>query len=100
MKQYVALARVSSREQEREGFSLDIQVDALKRSAESHDGTIHRLFRIAETASKSDERKTFRELIAYTQKHCIELDGPMKKLEAVSDQAEINRVWAAFAHRR
>ena len=75
MKQFVALARVSSREQEREGFSLDVQEDALKRYAESNGGTIIRLLRIAETASKSDERKTFRELIAYTKKHCAELDG-------------------------
>ena len=75
MKQFVALARVSSREQEREGFSLDVQEDALKRYAETHGGTIIRLFRIAETASKSDERKTFRELVAYTKKHCAELDG-------------------------
>ncbi len=35
MKQFVALARVSSREQEREGFSLDVQEDALR-----HDGNI------------------------------------------------------------
>lgn len=32
--QYLALARVSSREQEREGFSLDVQEDALRRYAE------------------------------------------------------------------
>ena len=31
MKKYVALARVSSREQEREGFSLDVQEEALQR---------------------------------------------------------------------
>ena len=31
MKKYVALARVSSREQEREGFSLDVQEEALNR---------------------------------------------------------------------
>ena len=29
MKQFVALARVSSREQEREGFSLDIQEEGV-----------------------------------------------------------------------
>ena len=75
MKRFVALARVSSREQEREGFSLDVQVDALKRYAEMQGGTICRMFRIAETASKSDERKTFRELITYAKKHCFELDG-------------------------
>jgi len=75
MKQYVALARVSSREQEREGFSLDIQEDALNRFAESHQGKILRLFKIAETASKTDERKTFRELLVYAKKHSAELDG-------------------------
>ncbi len=75
MKRYVALARVSSREQEREGFSLDVQEDALKRFAESHGGTIVKLFKIAETASKRDERKTFKEMIAYAKRHCVELDG-------------------------
>ena len=75
MKQYVALARVSSREQQREGFSLDIQVDALTRYAESHQGEIIKLFRIAETASKKDERKTFKEMIAYTKKYCDKIDA-------------------------
>ncbi len=75
MKQFVALARVSSREQEREGFSLDIQEDALRRYSDSCDGKIVRLFRIAETASKTTERKTFHELISFCKKHCMELDG-------------------------
>jgi site-specific DNA recombinase len=75
MKRYVALARVSSREQEREGFSLDVQVDALNRYATNQGGTIVKLYRIAETASKRDERKTFKEMIAYAKKHAIELDG-------------------------
>jgi len=75
MKQYAALARVSSREQEREGFSLEVQEDALRRFAAQNDGEIVRLFKIAETASKADERKTFRELVAYAKKHASELDG-------------------------
>ncbi len=75
MKQFVALARVSSREQEREGFSLEVQEDALRRYASQAGGEIRKLFRIAETASKTDERKTFKELIAYAKKHSIELDG-------------------------
>lgn len=75
MKQFVALARVSSREQEREGFSLEVQEDALRRFATQSRGEIVRFFRIAETASKSDERKAFRELIAYAKKHAAELDG-------------------------
>lgn len=75
MKQFVALARVSSREQEREGFSLEVQEEALRRYAQQNSGEIVRLFRIAETASKTDERKTFRELVAYAKKHSAELDG-------------------------
>ncbi|MBC7816686.1 MAG: recombinase family protein [Planctomycetaceae bacterium] len=75
MKQYVALARVSSREQEREGFSLEVQEEALIRYAKQQGGTILRLFKIAETASKRDERGTFREMIAFAKKQCAELDG-------------------------
>lgn len=74
-KRYVALARVSSREQEREGFSLDIQVDALRQYAERNNGEIIRLFRIAETASKYDERTTFKELMAFAKKNSHKLDG-------------------------
>jgi DNA invertase Pin-like site-specific DNA recombinase len=36
MKHFVALARVSSREQERDGFSLDVQEDALRAYAQRH----------------------------------------------------------------
>ncbi len=71
MKRFVALARVSSREQEREGFSLEVQEDALRHYAKLQDGEIVRFFRIAETASKSDERKTFKELVRYAKKHCL-----------------------------
>lgn len=75
MKRFVALARVSSREQEREGFSLEVQETALRRYATQNGGDIAKLFRIAETASKGDERKTFRELVAYAKKNAAELDG-------------------------
>jgi DNA invertase Pin-like site-specific DNA recombinase len=75
MNRFVALARVSSREQGREGFSLEVQEDALRRYAELQDGEIVRFYRIAETASKSDERTTFKELVRYAKKHCMEIDG-------------------------
>ena len=75
MKQFVALARVSSREQEREGFSLEIQEDALQRYAEAQGGKIVKLYKIAETASKGDERKSFRELVAFAKKNAPGLDG-------------------------
>jgi len=50
------VARVSTREQEREGFSVEVQEDAFDRYAKQHDDEIARLFRIAETATKPQER--------------------------------------------
>lgn len=72
---YAALARVSSREQEREGFSLDVQEDALKRYALRQGGQIVQLYRIAETATRRDERKAFKELLHYVRQNKSRLDG-------------------------
>ncbi len=74
-KRFVALARVSSREQEREGFSLDVQESALKAYAARAGGQIVKLYRIAETASKTDERKTFKELLRYVKDNSTTIDG-------------------------
>lgn len=74
-KQYAALARVSSREQQREGFSLEVQEDALIRYAKQNDGTIIQFWKIAETASKKEERKAFKELMGYVKKNADKLDG-------------------------
>jgi site-specific DNA recombinase len=75
MKRFIALARVSSREQEQEGFSLDVQEAAFQKYVEKENGEIVRMYRIAETASKTEERKTFKELIQHGKDHASELDG-------------------------
>ena len=75
MKRFIALARVSSREQEREGFSLDVQEEAFEQYAEKHEATLVRIFRIAETATESQERKVFNEVIAFAKRHHQTLDG-------------------------
>jgi len=74
-KRYIGLARVSSREQEREGFSLDVQVDAFHAYAKRHGGVMEKVFRIAETASKNEQRKIFREAITYAKVHAAEYAG-------------------------
>ena len=74
-KRFVALARVSSREQEREGFSLDVQEESLQQYADRHNGQIIKMYRIAETASKQDERQTFKALLEFAKKHAGTLDG-------------------------
>ena len=100
-KRYVALARVSSREQEREGFSLDIQEDALRRYAERTGGTIVKLFRIAETATKRDERRAFKELLTYAKKHAHELTGLLfykvdRAARNLFDYVELERLESEF----
>ena len=77
-KKFVALARVSSREQEREGFSLVIQEEALYRFAQQQGGEIIKFFRIAETATKPEERSTFKELLAYAKKNAGKLSANWK----------------------
>jgi site-specific DNA recombinase len=100
-KRYVALARVSSREQEREGFSLDVQVDALRLYAERNNGEIIRLFRIAETASKHQERKAFKELMAFAKKNAHKLDGLIfykvdRAARNLFDYVELERLESEF----
>lgn len=75
MKKFVAFARVSSREQQREGFSLDVQEEALKRYAKQHDGEILKFTRVAETASDETARRHFNETIEYTIENAALLDG-------------------------
>ena len=101
MKKYLCLARVSSREQQREGFSLDVQEDALRRYAERNGGTIIKLFRIAETATKHDERKAFKELLAYAKKHANELSAILfykvdRAARNLFDYVELERLESDF----
>jgi site-specific DNA recombinase len=74
-KRFVALARVSSREQEREGWSLEVQEEQLNEYAKNKGGGVTKLFKIAETASRADERKTFKELIQYARRNKATIDG-------------------------
>ncbi len=104
-KRFVALARVSSREQEREGFSLDVQEDALRQYVDRVGGEIVKMFRIAETASKRDERKTFKELLVYAKKNAHRLDGLLfykvdRAARNLFDYVELERLESSRAWHR
>lgn len=101
MKQFVALARVSSREQEREGFSLDVQVEGLHKHAERLGGEIVKLYKVAETASKAEERKAFRELLAYVKTNARQLSGILfykvdRAVRNILDLADLERIEAEY----
>lgn len=75
MKQFVAWARVSSARQKKEGFSLEDQEARLLEFAHRLGGSVVKLYKVAETASKHEERETFREFAAYVKKHARTLSG-------------------------
>lgn len=101
MKKFVALARVSSREQQREGFSLDVQVEGLRKHAERIGGELLKLYEVAETASKSEERKTFKELLVFVRAHARELSGILfykvdRAVRNILDLADLERIEAEY----
>lgn len=61
----VILARVSSKSQEDEGYSIESQLKLLDGYCRQKQLTVVRVFKIAETASKEHSRKVFNELLAY-----------------------------------
>ena len=67
----VILARVSSKSQEDEGYSLDSQLKLLKSYCENKGLIVVKIFKIAETASKEQNRKVFHELLAYISENKI-----------------------------
>ena len=67
----VAFARVSSKAQEEEGYSLDAQLKVLKQYCREHKLNVVTEFRISETASKNERRTVFREMLRYIEKNKI-----------------------------
>lgn len=61
----VILARVSSKSQEEEGYSLDAQQKLLRNYCADQQYKIVREFRVSETASKNEQRTIFREMMTY-----------------------------------
>lgn len=61
----VILARVSSKAQEDEGYSLDSQLKLLQGYCETNSLRVVKVFKITETASKQQSRKIFGELLTY-----------------------------------
>ena len=68
----VILARVSSKSQEDEGYSLDSQLKLLDGYCENKGLRVVKVFKITETASKEQSRKVFHELLAFITKSKIQ----------------------------
>lgn len=68
----VIYCRVSSREQEDTGYSLDAQQKLLEEYASKKGFEVAKIFRITESASGKQIRTIFYEMLAYVEKHDIE----------------------------
>ncbi len=67
----VLFARVSSKDQEETGYSLDAQEKMLKKYAEDNTFSITKVYRVSESASGKQVRKIFNEMLAYAIKNKI-----------------------------
>lgn len=67
----VIMARVSSKGQEEEGFSLESQVKLLSTYCSNNSLAVLKTFKIAESASKTEQRKTFKEAMQFIAKRNV-----------------------------
>ena len=67
----VILARVSSKSQKDEGYSLDSQLKLLQEYSDTKDFAVSKVFMIAETASKEQSRRTFNEMLSYVRQNNV-----------------------------
>lgn len=67
----VILARVSSKGQEDEGYSLESQVKLLKLYCDNNSLNTRKIYKIAESASKSEQRKTFKDAMQFIAENKI-----------------------------
>jgi len=67
----VIMARVSSKGQEEEGFSLESQVKHLMIYCNNNSLTVLKTYRIAESASKNEQRKVFKEAMKFIEQKDI-----------------------------
>jgi site-specific DNA recombinase len=67
----VTLARVSSKSQEEEGYSLDAQLKLLRQYCSERKLNVVTEFRISETASKNEQRTVFHEMLRYIKQNNV-----------------------------
>ena len=67
----IVFCRVSSREQEETGYSLDAQEKLLTEYAEENEFVVGKIFKISESASGKQIRKMFNEMLQYATAHKI-----------------------------
>lgn len=101
----VGIARVSSKGQEDEGYSLESQVKLLRTYGVNAGLTVRKVYKIAESASKTEQRKTFKTAMEYISdnnvKHLIveKVDRHVRNLhDAVETHDWLMQEETRYAH--
>ncbi len=90
IKKSIIYCRVSSREQEETGYSLESQEKLLKEHAARHNLSVAKMYKIVESASGKQIRKTLNEMLQYADKHkvstltCEKIDRLTRNLKDAS----------------
>ena len=71
MEKALIYARVSTKEQAEEGYSLASQIKLLREYEHNHQLEVVKEFIVPESASGTQERKTFKEMMEYCKKNRI-----------------------------
>ncbi len=66
-KKYIGFCRVSTKAQAEEGVSLDAQAEAIRQYVTQQNGILERLWQVAETGYKPEDRHKFREMVDYAK---------------------------------
>lgn len=69
MEQAILWARVSTKEQAEEGYSLDAQIKLLREYAQKNNLKIVKEFVVPESARGKQERKEFQKMLEYLKEH-------------------------------
>ena len=97
-KTVLGFCRVSSKEQQEEGVSLDVQRDAIEAFVAQKGWKLDRIFSVAESAKDADVRKVFNQMLAHTEQHAFRVDGIVFKsvdraTRNTKDLARLEALW-------
>lgn len=99
---FVGFARVSTKEQEAEGQSLAVQENAIRAYVAQQGGVLLKIFRVAESARASEERRVFQEMLAFAEDPANNVDCiAFKSVDrATRNTLDLHRFEALWEKRR
>jgi DNA invertase Pin-like site-specific DNA recombinase len=101
LKHYIGFARVSSKVQRQEGFSIAVQRDRIQAWVKAQGGVVDRIWEVAESASDENARAKYHEMLDYARGAAKTLSGIVfttvdRATRNLSDLAEFEKLKAGY----